>query len=287
MDAVKNLDYKNLGVLIAAPLVVAFVLAYFISPEGRKFDLMMLVAAVTLIYWAIDQAKKGNVPEVRPLAAMEALDEVVGRAAEMGRDVHYTTGIGGLHDQYAPMTTAALSILGEVAQLAGKYAVPLRYTCCKSYLIPIVEDLIKAGYVSGGNAEMYSPDMVVYVGEEQRSFMSAVMGYIMRERPATNMIFGAAFWECITQLGTGAVAGCVNLGGTPRLYYLPIVICCCDYFLIGEELYTAAAVVDKTPPQLGSVFGQDLVKMLGMALIVFSIILNTLETTWFVRMIGW
>jgi hypothetical protein len=254
---------------------------------GRNFDFLMLLIACALVYYAIDQARKGNVPYVRPLAAMEALDEVVGRAAEMGSSVHYSTGVGTLHDQYAPMTIAGLSILGEVATLCGKYSVPVRYTCVKSYIIPIAEDLIKAGYVSGGNPEMYDPNMVVYVGEEQRAFMSSVMGHLMRDRPATNMIFGATFWETITQLGTGAVAGCVNLGGTPRLYYLPIVICCCDYFLIGEELYTAAAVVDKSPPQLGSVFGQDLVKMLSMVLIVISIILISVGTTWFTDLIGW
>lgn len=218
---------------------------------------------------------------------MEALDEVVGRAAEMGSSVHYTTGIGGWHDQYAPMTTAALSILGEVARLCGKYSVPIRYTACKSYLIPVAEDLIKAGYISGGNPEMYDPDMVVYTGEEQRAFMSSVMGHLMRDRPATNMIFGATFWETIIQLGTGAVAGCVNLGGTPRLYYLPIVICCCDYFLIGEELFTAAAVVDKTPPQLGSVLGQDYIKLLAMVLILLSVIITALGQTWYDDLTGW
>jgi hypothetical protein len=218
---------------------------------------------------------------------MEALDEVVGRAAEMGSSVHYSTGVGSLHDQYAPMTTAGLSILGEVAALCGKYAVPLRYTCVRSYIIPIAEDLIKAGYVSGGNPEMFDVNMVVYTGEEQRAFMSSVMGHLMRDRPATNMIFGATFWETIIQLGTGAVAGCVNLGGTPRLYYLPIVICCCDYFLIGEELYTAAAVVDKSPPQLGSVFGQDLIKLGAMILILLSVILISAGTDWFGRLQNW
>jgi hypothetical protein len=118
--------------------------------------------------------------------------------------------------------------------------------------------------------------------------MSSVMGYIMRERPATNMIFGATLWETITQIGTGAVAGCVNLGGTPRLYYLPIVICCCDYFLIGEELYTAAALVDKAPPQLGSILGQDIIKIIAGIFIILSVILSTIGSPdWFLRIIDW
>jgi len=254
---------------------------------GRYFDFVMLIVACILIYYAIDQANKGKVPEVRSLAAIESFDEVVGRAAEMGKSVHYSTGFGGLHDEWAPTTMAGLSLLGEVATLCGKYSVPIRYTCMRSYIVPIAEDLIKAGYISGGNAEMYDPNMVVYVGEEQRAFMSSVLGYIMRERPATNMIFGATKWETITQLGVGSVAGSVNLGGTPRMYYLPIVICTCDYFLIGEELYAAAAVVDKAPPQLGSIAGQDYLKMLLMALILLAVILSSARTDWFERLINW
>lgn len=254
---------------------------------GRYFDFVILVVSSLLVYYGIYQANKGKVPEVRPLAAVEAFDEVVGRAAEMGKPVHFTTGFGGLHDEWAPTTMAGLSLLGEVAAMCGKYSVPIQYTCMRAYIVPVAEDLIKSGYVSAGNAEMYSPDMVVYVGEEQRAFMSAVMGYIMRERPATNMIFGATKWETINQLGTGAVAGCVNLGGTPRLYYLPIVICCCDYFLIAEELYAAAAVVDKAPPQLGSIFGQDLIKAMLLLLILLSVILSSAGTDWFVRLIDW
>jgi hypothetical protein len=254
---------------------------------GRYFDFVILVTASILVYYAIDQARKGTVPEIRSLAALDSFDEVIGRAAEMGKSVHYTTGFGGLHDEWAPTTTAGLSLLGEVASLCGKYSVPLRYTCMRSYMVPVAEDLIKAGYVSAGNAEMYNPDMVVYVGEEQRAFMSSVMGHIMRDRPATNMIFGATKWETITQLGTGAVAGCVNLGGTPRLYYLPIVICVCDYFLIGEELYAAAALVDKAPPQLGSIHGQDLFKMLLLVLIILAVLSASSGSMWFDNMINW
>jgi hypothetical protein len=76
------------------------------------------------------------------------------------------------------MTIAGLSILGKVASLCGKYSVPMRYTCSISYMIPIVEDLIKSGDASAGNTEMYHPDMVVYVGEGQRSLMAAVLGII-------------------------------------------------------------------------------------------------------------
>lgn len=238
----------------------------------KGFELFVFAALCVLVYIGIIRAKR-KPPEVRVFPALEHIDEAVGRAAEMGRPVHFSTGVGGLHDEWAPVTTAGLAIMGEVAKACGKYSVPMRYTTVLSYLVPIAEDLIKFGYDTAGHVELYNPDMVVYTGEEQRALMSAMMGYIMRERPAVNMLFGATKYETINFLGTGAIAGCMQFGGTPRLYYLPVMLVTCDYCLLGEEVYAAGAAVTKEPSQLGSIKGTDHFKLLVVGLMMISLAL--------------
>ncbi len=250
----------------------------------RVFELVTFALLCLLIYLGIARAKKTK-PYVRPFPALEHIDEAVGRAAEMGKSVHYCTGWGGLNDEWAPVTTAALAIMGEFAKACGKYGVPMRYSCIRSHIVPIAEDIIKFGYDTGGHPEMYTPDMVYYTSEEQRALMSAMMGYIMRERPAVNCIFGATKYETIHSVGTGAIAGSMQFAGTPRLYYLPIILCTCDYALIGEEVYAAGAVVTGEPHQLGSVRGVDFFKMIIIALIAISVILSSAGTDWFQRLI--
>nr|MDO8135654.1 hypothetical protein [Candidatus Njordarchaeum guaymaensis] len=250
----------------------------------KGFELFVFAALCLLVYLGIERAKR-KPPEVRPFPALEHIDEAVGRAAEMGRPVHFSTGLGGLHDEWAPVTTAGLAIMGEVAKACGKYRVPMRYTTVLSYLVPIAEDLIKFGYDTAGHVELYNPDMVVYTGEEQRAMMSAMMGYIMREKPAVNMLFGATKYETINFLGTGAIAGCMQFGGTPRLYYLPVMMVTCDYCLLGEEVYAAGAAVTKEPSQLGSIKGIDHFKIFVLGWMIVSLILALAGLDWFGKLI--
>lgn len=251
----------------------------------KGFELFVFAVLCVLIYVGIEKAKR-KVPYIRVFPALEHIEEAVGRAAEMGKPVHYSTGLGGLHDEWAPVTTAALAIMGEVAKACGKYAVPMRYSCVRSYLVPVAEDLIKFGYDTGGHPEMYDPDMIVYSGEEQRALMSSMMGYIMRERPAVNMLFGATKYETINFLGTGAIAGSMQFAGTPRLYYLPIMMVTCDYCLVAEEVYAAGAAITREASQLGSIKGIDYFKFLILALIIISVIVTTAGTDWFGKLIA-
>jgi len=56
---------------------------------------------------------------------------------------------------------------------------------------------------------------------------------------------------------------------------LPFFVAACDYTLIGEELYTAGAVLSKDPIQLGSLKGQDLGKVVFILIVVLGVLLAT------------
>ena len=254
---------------------------------GRRFELIILVVICLTIYFFIERAKRGKVPEIRPLPALQAIDEAVGRAVEVGRTVHFTTGVSGLDNAFAPQTIAGLAIMNRVAKLCGEYAVPMRYTACRSYMIPIAEDTIKSGYTFGGRPDMYSPDMVVYIGEAQTAFQAAVVSHLIRERPAVNFMFGGIQAEAIQTLGAAAVAGCMQFAGTARMFYFPFILCLCDYSLIGEELFAAAAAASGETIQLGTIRGQDVSKFLALVLLILGIILTTVGTAAFRKLIGW
>ena len=254
---------------------------------GRRFELIILVVICVTICFFIERAKRGKVPEIRPLPALQALDEAVGRSVELGKSVHFSTGVSGLNNAFAPQTIAGLAIMNRVAKLCGEYAVPMRYTACRSYMIPIAEDMIKSGYIFGGRPEMYSPDMVVYVGEAQTAFQAAVVSYLMGEKPAVNFMFGGVQAEAIQTLGAAAVAGCMQFAGTARMFYFPFISMLCDYSLIGEELFAGAAAVSGETIQLGTIRGQDVCKFLVLALLMLGIILTTAGTALFTTLIGW
>jgi hypothetical protein len=60
---------------------------------------------------------------------------------------------------------------------------------------------------------------------------------------------------------------------------IPFLIATCDYVLIGEELYTAAASISGEPVQMGSVAGQDLVKYVVLALLAAGVVMMSIGST--------
>lgn len=256
---------------------------------GKKFELILFLIILGLIYYMIDRARRGiKTPKVRKLAALQALREVVGQAAEQHKPIHISTGIGGLHDEWAPMTIAAMAIFRRVAEYAGEFGVPLKYYCIRAHMIPAMEDLIQAGYTKGGRPEMYNSDMVEFVGDgQQRAYMAAVMGYISREKPAANIMLGAGFYETYIVLGSGSVAGCLQVAGTPRLYYQGTVVALSDYPVIGQELYAAAAAITENPPDLGSLAGQDYGIVICSILMIVTALLATVGATLWSQLLAW
>ena len=180
----------------------------------HNFELLFFVICCGFFGWYVSAAKRGRVPKIRGLAALDALEDCVGRAAETGKPIHFATGWRGLDSAEAPVVVAGLAILGHVSELCGKYKVPIHYTAVYGYMIPIARDLIKKGYTIGGNPGLYSDDMVVYTGEQQQSYAAAMQGYIIREKPTVNMMFGGMMYEAFNCLGAAAVVGSVQAVGS-------------------------------------------------------------------------
>ena len=60
------------------------------------FGVTVAIAVIMLV--AIRRAKKGKKFFIRRIAGLEAIDEAVGRATEMGRPVHFSPGIASLSE---------------------------------------------------------------------------------------------------------------------------------------------------------------------------------------------
>ena len=253
---------------------------------GRRFELITLFTICAIIYYFIQRSRNGNAPNIRPLPAINALKEAVGRAEEQGKMVHFTTGLSGLETDLAPQTIAGLSIMQRVARICGELSVPIRYTASRSYMIPIAEDIIRSGYSHSAVEPPFS-DTVVYVGENQSAFQASVVSYLMTGKAAVNMMFGGVMAEAINTLGAGAVAGCMQFAGTARMFYFPFIALLCDYSLIGEELFAAASTVTGNDVEKGTIKGQDISKFLIIALLSLGILLTTMGSALFRELINW
>ncbi len=257
-----------------------FVYSNFAHPRFNWFRthrlnmlvLLMIFSASVLLY--IRSAKGGKSLFIRKLAGLEAVEEAVGRATEMGKPVLFIPGISDLDEI---QTIAGLSILGKVARITAQYETPLVVPVLYPMALAAAGEVVKGAYLDSGKPEGFKPDMVRYVAGEQFAYVAAVNGIMLREKPAANVYMGAFYAESLLLAETGFAAGAIQIAGTANPEQLPFFIAACDYTLMGEELYAASACLSKEPLMLGSLKGQDLIKILLVGCIIIGVIFEIFQ----------
>jgi len=255
-----------------------------VSPSASFLNTSRLVMlAVLALYFIsvliyIKLAARGREFFVRRISGLNAIEEAIGRATEMGRPVLYVPGIDDLNNI---QTIASMVILGDVARMTASYETPIIVPVCKPFVVPVAEEAVKQGFMNAGRPELYNPDNVRYLSDEQFAFTAGVNGIMLRERTAANIYMGSFFAESLILAETGFSTGAIQVAGTANIHQLPFFVAACDYALIGEELYAASAYLSKEPKLLGTLKASDLAKVIIMVLLGIGCITETLGLTSF------
>lgn len=77
----------------------------------------LVILLSLIIVGKVLSAQRGRVPFIRRISGLNAIDEAVGRATEMGRPVMMVPGISGLD----VVTLQALSIFSYVARAVARF----------------------------------------------------------------------------------------------------------------------------------------------------------------------
>ncbi len=247
------------------------------SPKAQWFNtdklplLIILLLFCSAIAYYVLSAKSGKELYIRRINGLDAMDEAVGRATEMGKPVLFVPGIMDLDDM---QTIAGLTILGKLAEKTAEYHCKMIVPVSKSMVLTAAREIVKTAYMKAGHPDEYNPDNVFYLTDDQFGYVAGVDGIIMREKPAANFLLGCFYAESLIIAETGFASGAIQTAGTAQPSQLPFFVASCDYTLIGEELFAASAYLSKDPQQLGSLKGQDFGKMVIIILIIAGVILE-------------
>ena len=248
---------------------------WFHTGKIPLFIAMLLFSAAIL--WNIYYARSGNEIFIRRIPGLEAVDEAIGRATEMGRSILYSLGLGRVDE--VP-TIASMTILGQVARRTADYETPLHVPCRDPIVMNVVREVVRTSYLDEGRPDAYNEDNVFFLTESQFAYAAGVAGIMTRERPAAIFLQGQFFAESLILAETGNAIGAIQIAGTDSEHQLPFFIASCDYTLIGEELYAASAYLSREPMLLGSLRGQDWGKFLVFVLIVLGVVLELAGVNW-------
>jgi hypothetical protein len=242
--------------------------------NGRTSVLVLVVfcCASILAYISVARRKKGKV-FVRRIPALDAFDEAIGRATEMGKSILYIPGGLDIDD---PQTIASMNILSRVAEKIATYGSNLLVPCNKAMQMSMARETVKESYLRVGKPDDYKEENIRYLTDDQFGYVAGVDGIMMRERPAANFYLGAFYAESLILAETGFATGAIQIAGTAQIDQLPFFVAACDYTLIGEELYAAGASLSQDPVQLGTIKGQDVAKALFLLIIIIGVVFSLL-----------
>lgn len=232
--------------------------------------IMLLILSSAVVYY-IYKAGRGKEFYIRKINGLEALEEAVGRATEMGKPILFVPGIMDLDDM---QTIAGLTILGKLAEKVAEYHSKLIVPVSKSMVLTAAREIVKSAYLKAGYPEEYNQDNVFYLTDDQFGYVAGVDGIIVREKPAANFLLGSFYAESLIIAETGFASGAIQIAGTAMPSQLPFFVAACDYTLIGEELFAASAYLSKNTQQLGSLKGQDFGKIVVIVIIITGVILE-------------
>ncbi len=223
----------------------------------------------------IEMARKGTIFKVRKIAGLEAINDAVGRATEMGRSCLFVPGIQDINDI---QTVAGITILAQVAETTADYRATLEVPTSRSLVMTTARDTVEAAYLAAGRPDEYNEDDIYYITDEQFGYVASVTGKMVRDKPAACFYMGAFYAESLILAETGNSVGAIQVAGTAMPTQLPFFVAACDFTLIGEEFFAASAYLSGEPQQLGSLKGQDFGKVIGGILLLAGCIIMTLSS---------
>jgi len=261
-----NPDSASVGVIASA------------TPKGNWFNksrlnnfIIMIIFSI-LILFCIKHAKRVPGLFIRKIKGLDAIDDALGRATEMGKPALF---VHGLNDMDSISTIAAINILGRIALRVAEYDTTLKVSNIYPIVLSVSQEVVKESYLEAGRPDAYVEDNVFLAASEQFPYVVALSGIMTREKPAANFFVGYFYAESLILSETGAATGAIQIAATDAFTQLPFFITTCDYTLMGEELYAASAYLSREPLLLGSLRAQDIAKGIIIGVILFGAFLAT------------
>jgi hypothetical protein len=236
--------------------------------------LAMMILLLGPVFYYIQRARKGHRLFVRRIPGVDAVDDAIGRAVEMGRPMMFTTGLVGV----GAVLFACLGILKHLVTRVAQFGSRMIIAQNDPEVMAIVQTSVEEAYRKQGRQELYRPEDIAYLSGEQFAFASGYMGIAHREKVAACFLFGSFAAESLILAEAGQQVGAIQVAGTVSNEQIPFFITTCDYTIIGEELYATGAYLSRDPVQTGSLRGQDVGKLVILALVLAGVVWATVAT---------
>ncbi len=217
---------------------------------------------------------KGSDLYIRRIPGLNAIDEAVGRATEMGKPVLM---VPGLSDPINAKAMQALNIFSHVTRTAARFANPILVCAYSASLYTVAQEIIRDVYNQEGLGDKFDVDSVRFISDRQFAFAAGVSGIIHRDQVAAAFFMGEFYAESLIFAETANTVGAIQVASSTEVTQTPFFIAACDYVLIGDEFYAASAYLTRAPALVGSLIGQDWSKIAVGAVVLLGVLLGSVQ----------
>jgi hypothetical protein len=236
--------------------------------------LWLIIAVLCALMQVLSVRMKLALP-IRRIEALDRIDDMIGRATEMGGTIMMGTGASRLSSADTLETMMAFAAVRYVAERTAKLGTKLLVTTGSPDHNPICEDIVHQAAILAGNPDYYRVgEQVRLIGGDFYSYITATLQLLDPQSPENVKAligFGAAggYSASGPTVGMAAnLAGVMSMGGTANIHQIHNFVACFDYAVIGDEVYALSAYLTKDPTQVGTVMGLDLSKILIILLLL-------------------
>lgn len=235
--------------------------------------MLVLLFAGWLLYRELSRVGQGYAHFIRRIPGVDALESAVGKCAEQGKPVVFTTALTDV----GPTLYACLGVLHSVARRVAQYKLKLLVPQYTPEAMALVEDTVRGAYREAGRSSAFDPESIKFLSSEQFAFASGYMGLMHREKAGAAFLFGAFAAEALVLAEAGQQVGARQVAASVSPEQVAFFICTCDYTLIGEELFGSSAYLSREPVQVATLAAQDRLKLLFVFLIVIGVVFATIR----------
>lgn len=243
--------------------------------KGMVVDFWLVALQMIAVSYALSRIKARKATwAIRKIPGLDAIEEGIGRATEMNRPVFYLPGSGDFTD---PQTLASMAVLSEVAKVAARYDTRLIVCVPLSAVYPVMAEIVRQSYVSQGKADSFRPEDVRWFSDHYFGYAIAIIGLMFKEQVAANIMLGTFAFDALMYAEAANQAGAIQVGGTAATTQIPFFVAACDYALIGEEIYAAAAYLTRDPVRVATIVVEDWAKFFVTGLVLMGAVLQTFD----------
>jgi hypothetical protein len=216
-----------------------------------------------LLALLILRARKGPLPETRPLPALQDLRDKMKKAAERGGVFHIALGSGGLGGEDTVTSLAGLQAVEALADAAVAYEVPPVVTVGDPTLLPLVQDVLRRVYERRGLEAMYRSSQARFVAPSPLAYAVGAANVVAAdEAVVTNVMVGNFGAEVSLIADAGARRGLPQLAAAAAPDAIGALYPATDRLAVGEELYVIGAYASKERHYQISLIAQDILRVL-------------------------